>query len=178
MSQGTDDFAQAAQDLAEAMRGTTTDPADAIRILTGLARAPVEANDSLSQAAADVIRRAALNSMAQACADYQPVSSADARAVTEHVAGLLDAEMLAAADAGQLASYTALSKLREAVVADLSARSAALPDLVTVTIPGAMPSLALAYRLYGDAGREPEMTARSGAVHPGFMPPSFEALSS
>jgi prophage DNA circulation protein len=35
----------------------------------------------------------------------------------------------------------------------------------------------MAYRLYGDTTREPGMVSRADPIHPGFMPPSFEALS-
>ena len=183
MSQASDAFVGAAQDFTEAMRATASDPADAVRILAAFVAAPVPTFSQPDQAAAAeataaVFRRAALGSIALACADLAPSNSTDAQAVIAQVAGLLDAEMLAAADAGQTASYAGLRDLRSAVIADLTARTAALPDLVTVRIPGALPSLALAYRLYGDATREPGMVARANVVHPGFMPAAFEALSS
>ena len=172
------DLAGAVQALTEAMRATAADPVDAIRILAAFVARPAPAGTTPTErAVAAAFRRAALASMALACSAYQPASSTDARAVRAQVAALLDVEMTAAADAGQADSYAALHALRGAVVADLSARSASLPDLVTVTLPGALPSLALAYRLYGDTRREPGMVARAGVVHPGFMPPAFEALS-
>ena len=173
------DFAASARDLAEAVRATAADPLDAVRILAALATDPRPARRTpLAEAAAAAVRRAALASVALACADYEPASSTEAAALTARVAGLLDEEMTRAADAGQADSYAALRDLRAAVVADLSARSAALPELVTVTLPGPLPSLAMAYRLYGDATREPAMVARAGVAHPGFMPPRFEALAS
>ena len=93
------------------------------------------------------------------------------------VSSLLDREVLAAADAGQDAGFAALRGLQTAVVSDLRARSAALPELITVSLPGALPSLVLAYRLYGDTSREPGLVARAQVRHPGFMPDRFEALS-
>lgn len=173
MSSTTDGLAQAAVDFTEALRATTSDPVDAIRLITSfLAALPAP------EATAALFRRAALASIAMACADYEPASSTEAAATLDRVATLFDNEITAAADAGEFASYTALRTLRAAVVADLTARSAPLPELVTVALPAPMPSLALAYRLYGDAAREPGMVDRAGGVvHPGFMPRRFEALA-
>ena len=182
MSTTTDTMAAEAQALTEAMRSACADPADAIRTLGALLTTALPVQSLPSAIAAQAItaalfRRAALASMALAVADWQPASSTEADAMITQVGGLLDTEMLAAADAGNTASYVALRQLRQAVVADLRARSASLPELVTVTLPGNLPSLALAYRLYGDTNREPGTVARAGVSHPGFMPASFEALS-
>ncbi len=182
MSAISDQIAAQAQAMTEAMRTSCADPTDAIRILAGLLATPLplllQPDAAAAQAAlAAVFRRAALGSIALACADYQPASSTEAAAMIARVGNLLEAEIIAAADAGQTASYVALKRLRQGVVADLRARSANLPSLVTVSLPGNLPSLAAAYRLYGDAMREPGLVARAACIHPGFMPPSYEALS-
>ena len=170
--------------MTEAMRTSCADPVDAVNILASMVAAPLPSlaqpsQQLAQQQTASLFRRAALASMALACADYQPNSSTEANAMINLVGGLLDTEQVAAADAGELDSYNALRSLRQAVIADLRARSAALPELITINLPGNLPSLAMAYRLYGDATREPGMVARVGlaVVHPGFMPPLFEALA-
>jgi prophage DNA circulation protein len=183
MSAVTDEFVADVQALTEAVRATCADPADAISILaamvaTSLPTLIVPSQIATQQLTAAIFRRAALASMALACADYQPASSTEAQVVIAQVGTLFDTDIVAAADAGQLASYNALRDMRQAVIADLRARSAALPALVTITLPGNLPSLTMAYRLYGDTTREPGMVARADLVHPGFMPNSFEALSS
>ena len=183
MSSASDTLAAAAQALTEAMRQTAADPADAIRILGAFIASPLppvaDPIARIAQAAtAALFRRAALASVALACADYQPASSTEADATVARVAGWLSAEATTAADAGDDAAYAALRALQTAVVADLRARSASLPELATVALPGALPSLVLAFRLYGDTFREPEMVARAAVRHPGFMPGLFEALSS
>lgn len=182
MSAETDDLAQAAQALTEAMRATAADPLDAVRILAAFMATPLPPTTSAGaraaqEATAALFRRSALASIALACSELQPSSSTEAQALINRVGALLDAEVTAAGDAGQLASYGALRDLRRAVIADLRARSAGLPELVTVRIGGNLPSLALAYRLYGDATREPGLVARANVIHPGFMPASFEALA-
>ena len=183
MTTQSDALAAAVQSLTEAMRATTSDPVDAIRILTALIAAPLTPQPTLAataaqSATADLFRRAAVASIAMACADYQPPSSTDANAMIVRVGTLLDAEVTLAADRGELASYTALRDLRYAVIADLRARSANLPELTNIKIPGNLPSLVIAYLLYADTTREPGMVSRANVIHPGFMPPAFEALSS
>ena len=182
MSGPNDDLAAAALALTEAMRATTTDPADAIRILGALIAMPlpllVQPDALAAQASTSALfRRAALASIAMACADYQPASSTEANAMILRVGAMLSTEVTLAADAGNSDSYAALRDLRFAVIADLRARSATLPELVTVANYGNLPSLVLAYQLYGDTTREPAMVSRADVIHPGFMPPAFEALS-
>ncbi len=181
-------FAGAVQTLTEALRTACNDPADAVRLLSLLASyapnvspsaAPIGAGiAALSSAMGELFRRAALTSLARACADYQPSSFDDARAVCAAVALVFDAEVLVAADALEDASYQALRALRTAVLNDLTTRGADLARLTTITTPMPQPSLVLAYRLYRDATRSDDLIARADPVHPAFMPTSFEALSS
>jgi len=131
----------------------------------------------LQTAVAALCRRAALTSLARACADYTPTSSDDALGVCVLVVDLFDAEIQVAADAADDASYQALRQLRTSVVSDLVTRAAQLPSLVLVQTPVPMPALALAYRLYRDATRADDLTARSGAQHPAFLPVEFKVLS-
>jgi prophage DNA circulation protein len=111
-------------------------------------------------------------------ADYQPSSAADAAQVRTMVASALQAEIDSAGDSGDDAVYTALKALRAAVVEDLNTRAAQLPTLMTVRTQAPVPSLVLAYRLYGDASRSDELIAEAAPVHPAFMPTIIKVLSS
>jgi len=178
VSAGTDALASGIAAMTEAVRNACADPADAVRLLSGLAAfAPADPTSPPQAAMAALCRQSALVSLARACATCQPTSYDDAVAIRAGVAALFDAAALDAADAGQGALYGSLRALRNAVVVDLNARAALLAQLRTVTTPTPTPSLVLAYALYGDAARADDLTARSGAPHPGFLPTSFQALS-
>jgi prophage DNA circulation protein len=184
MSDATDALATACQALTEAIRQSALDPADAATMLMSfIASAPIASDPdpvvmAAQQATAAIMRRSAFVSLAIACADYNPASSTEAQGLLSQVTGLFDIEAVAAADAGEQDVYRTLRALRSAVAKDLSTRGANLPALVTVTTPHSEPSMVLAYRLYDDAYREPGLVARADAIHPLFMPTSFEALSS
>ena len=181
-------FGTAAQALTEALRAACNNPADAVRLLSVLAAyepaiaastAPVTAAiGALSTAMGQLFRRAALTSLARACAAYQPSSYDDAVAIRTAVAAIFDVEIVAAADAGQDASYQALRALRAAVTNDLATRGQDLARLTVITTALPQPSLAIAYRLYRDATRSDDLIARVNPVDPGCMPTSFLALSS
>lgn len=162
-------------------------PADQIRLLVELAgyegatatsAAPIGAAVALAQSAtASLVRRAALAALARAEAGYQPTSFDDAAAVRQSITALLDTEIISAADAGDNGSFIALRALRAATVLDLTTRGSLLPRLVTITRTVSLPSLRLAYELYGDASRSDDLIARVDPPHPGFMPLQFRALS-
>ena len=162
-------------------------PADQLWLLTVLAgyspaaptaAAPVSlAVATMQTAVAALIRRAALAALTRAAAAYRPTSYDDAVAQIDALTAMIDAEAVIAADAGDSASYTALRGLRTAVAADLIARAAGLLRLTTITNPAALPSLVLAYQLYGDATRSDDLIARADPVNPMFMPVSFVGLS-
>ena len=92
-------------------------------------------------------------------------------------AGLIDAEITVAGDAGDDDSFTALRGLRVAVVQDLTARGANLAPMTQVTTAEPTPSLVLAQRLYRDPTRAGELERESGCRHPLFLPQSFAALA-
>jgi len=182
------DLPSGCQSLAEGVRATAGDPADQIRIISSLAAfspvvlsltAPIGAAIvTMQTATAALCRRAALTSLARASASYQPTSYDDAVERIQAITTLFDAEILAAADAGDMTTYLALRALRTAIVSDLIARGSLLPRVVTVTRAATLPSLVLAYQLYRDATRSDDLIARVNPVHPMFMPLSFRALAS
>lgn len=181
-------FMPSVQAVPEALRGACNDPADAVRLLSILASyaplttvsvAPIgQSIYALAMAMGQGFRRAALTSLARACATYQPSSYDDALNLRIAVAPLYDAEITIAADAGQDTTYQALRTLRAGVLNDLIVRGSDLSRLTTITTKSPQTSLALAYRLYRDASRSDDLIARAKPVHPAFMPTSFQALSS
>lgn len=184
MSVATDAFGNGLIAVTEALRLTANDPADQVRLLSNLAAftpAGITGPSGLgtmTTATGALCRRAALASLATACAAYEPSSYDDAITVKASVVALFDAEITIAADAGDTASYGALRDLSAAVADDLDARGADLPHLQIVTENVPLPALALAYKLYRDATRAADLIARADPPHPAFMPVSFQALTS
>lgn len=180
-------FSAAAVTLATALQESTTDPADAIRLLLPLAgwmppalpgSGPLSvAAQSAQDALASNLRCAVCVALATAAQSYQPVSYQDALSVRYLVCAALDAEATRAADAMLDATYQALRDLRSAVALDLAVRGASLASLVEITTAVSMPSLTEAYALYQDTSREPQLVASAQPAHPLFLPTSFPALS-
>lgn len=181
------EFAAAVQAVAEALRAAADDPADQVRLLAALADfRPAEATGADAVGAAmgeaqaavgDLCRRAAVVALARAAAAHAPASYDAAVALRDLACGLLEAEVTAAADQGEDATAAALRALRAAVAEDLTARAADLARLRDVRTAAPLPALALAHRLYGDAGRADELAAYAGAADPNFLPVEFRALS-
>ncbi|MFK0090974.1 hypothetical protein ACIQUS_27295, partial [Pseudomonas sp. NPDC090755] len=65
--------------------------------------------------------------------------------------------------------YVALSDLRTSVVQAVPNKEQDLPRIVPYVPKETLPSLLVAYQIYGDAGRADEITARNGPRHPGFL---------
>lgn len=181
------DLATVILTIPESLREAVSDPGTQLSVLLPLTvyspdssqtTAPIGAAIStLISAVSALCRRAALASIAQACADWQPTSSQEAEALRLQVAELLDAEALTAADAGDDATWQALRALRVQVTQDLSERASRLPDQITITRNACLPALVLGQQVYADATRAPDLIMRADPVHPAFMPTSFEALS-
>jgi hypothetical protein len=122
-------------------------------------------------------RRCALGSLALAAAAYRPVSYDDALAIRTLVAEALDVEITAAGDAGEDDVYLGLKTLRASVIADLTARGASLFLVETVTMPGNLPALVVADRLYEETSRSDQLVAETGVIHPAFMPTTMQVLA-
>jgi prophage DNA circulation protein len=184
---GVTDFAAAAQSLAATLLASTTDPADAVRMLSVLAAfsstASVPASSvgvamtTMQVGCGDLFRRAAVVALCRASTSYEPSSFDDAMALRTRMAALLDAEILIAGDQGADATFDAFRALRTAVVRDLTRRGANLAQLVTVSSPRAVPATVIAQRVYRDSTRADELVIEADPRHPAFMPVSFKALS-
>jgi prophage DNA circulation protein len=183
----TDAFVVSSQALVASVQGISADPTDSLRLLGGVAdftpapltdASPIgSAMDAIQTASANLFRRAVVVALARTSASYQPFSQDDAVTVRAQVTGLLDDEILLAADSGDNGSYASLRAVRAAVVQDLNVRSIGLPALVTINTNLPLSALALAQRLYRDATRTDELIARARPIHPAFLPVSFKALS-
>ncbi len=91
---------------------------------------------------------------------------------------LIDAQAVAAADAGQDALYAAWQGVSALMMQDFIQRAQALPDLGPYATQSSLPALALAQRLYADASQADRLVALNAALHPLFMPLAGMALAS
>lgn len=118
-------------------------------------------------ALAGLLRQGAAIEAARASSALDYSSYDDAVATRDAVSAALEAEMDRAYDD---AVYRGLVSLRAAAVRDIGARGASLARLRTWQPPATLPALAVAHRLYGDAGRADEIVARNRIRHPGRLP--------
>ncbi|RSU46347.1 DNA circularization N-terminal domain-containing protein [Sphingomonas sp. S-NIH.Pt15_0812] len=172
--------APAAAALIAALAAACADPADAIRLLLRLlAFVPgrPEAATPLGQAIDRMLRRATAAELVLAIGRYQPTSGDDAGAMIARCGDVLDALATAAADADEDDSYRAMRAARGAIVEDLRARAATMARLRDFVLTAALPSLALAQRLYRDSDRADQLVTQIEPVHPLFMPARFQALA-
>lgn len=177
----------AATGLTSALATTTKNPGDAIRIFAGLGAyvaEPVTASGQTgaamaiaSAAMAALLRRCALGALARAAIAYVPSSYDDSLTVRNLVADAIDAEIVVAGDAGDDASFAALRELRQTIVDALTAVGRDLAALQNFQFGSGLPSLALAQRLYQDAGRSDELVSEANPIHPAFMPTRIRALA-
>lgn len=123
-------------------------------------------------ALAAALRRLLLAKAAQLAPLVDFATHEDATAVRDAIASRLEEQAGLAGDA----AYPALVQLRADLMvavppADLVTR------LVTVSRPVAIPSLLLAYQLYGSVEQEADIVARNGIRHPGFVAGDLLVLS-
>ncbi|WJN74362.1 DNA circularization protein [Burkholderia anthina] len=183
----TASFSAAAVSFVRAVAASASDPADAIRMLSGMATyTPVGITSSsaigtaistMQTSCGALFRRAVLAQIAVSASAYQPASQQDSQAMTSSVTALIDAEIEIAGDAGDDSSYAALRALRQSVVADLQARSAGIAPATTFSFGAPMPALVLANRIYRDPTRSDGLVQQADAMHPAFLPTSFQALA-
>lgn len=170
-----------------AVAASANDPADAVRLVSGLVRyspddvvVPGQIGASMGVvqvATAALLRRYALAQLAVTLSSYQPSSQQDAATVLSNALDLYDAEIDIAGDAGDDDTFVALRSLRRAVYADLTARGANLATLATFSFNATLPSLVLAQRIYDDVTREPQLLQQIDPIHPAFCPIAFQALA-
>lgn len=100
------------------------------------------------------------------------VSIEEATATRDRVAAQLEEQSTSAGDT----AFPALVTLRSDVLRAVPG-SAVLASIVTITRPVAIPSLLLAYQLYGSVDQEADIIARNVIRHPGFVAGDLQVLS-
>jgi len=101
----------------------------------------------------------------------------DATAARTRFAGLASPVVERVGEVLGFAAGEALSDLAGETVTTLSRVAADRAPLVTVETGVSLPSVVLAWRLYGDAERSTELVDRNRAATPALMPVRLEALA-
>jgi prophage DNA circulation protein len=127
-------------------------------------------------ATGNLVRRAAVIERARLSSTMTPASQREAERLQAELSAQIDLEATRAADANDVDAYRALTDMRAEVVRDLSTRGALLSPVQERSFGRPLPALVVSQRLYQDAGRSDELTARAGALHPGFLPLTMETL--
>lgn len=96
----------------------------------------------------------------------------EATAARDRIAAILEELAAAAGDTMYPALVTLRADLVRAVPGD-----ATFARIITVEQRAPIPSLLLAYRLYGSVEKEPDIVTRNRAPHPGFVSGELEVLS-
>lgn len=96
----------------------------------------------------------------------------DAIAARDQIAAMLDEQVAGAGDT----AYPALVDIRSQVMIAVPG-SSDFARVVTVARNVPIPSLLLAYQLYGSVDLEADLVARNGIRHPGFVAGDLKALS-
>lgn len=120
------------------------------------------------EAVEKLVRRAALVESARASADTEWPVYDDAIQVRDDLSHGLETE---AAAAEEDTVFRSLYNLRLATVQDITTRASNASRLRDLRPPVTLPADVIAYDLYEDAGRAPEIVARNRVRHPGFVPP-------
>lgn len=186
--QDLDDLVGSPSELAEAIQepiqalAALTGPAEALydvlrKLHDAVAPAPAMAGGTPSRrqdernrgAISRISRRSLASALANVALRLTPDSAQDAALLREDLGGLLLEEADDAAAALEDDDFRALSDLASAVITDLDARAARLPERRTITVPETVSALVLAYRLHGDVTREADIVARNGIRRPGFI---------
>lgn len=175
------DLAGAISGLIASARLLADTPRAALRELRGLIgwssgdRAPGETPARVIERA-NVAALERLVTLAAAAEAVRAVSAVpfesydDAVAVRDDLADRLDRAAGAAADIGDDDAFRALNALRLAMTRDITRRGGSLARVYAYSPATTEPTLAIAQRLYGDAGREREIIDRNRLRHPGFVP--------
>jgi prophage DNA circulation protein len=128
-------------------------------------------------AAARLARLAALTAFAEATIRRDYADRPAGVTARAELAARFQVELEACRGAADAELYLALQDLRAGAVDYLSRLINDLSPVVTVTTLQALPSLAVAWRLYADPLRARELAARNQVRHPSFMPLEFSALA-
>ncbi len=122
-------------------------------------------------------RLAALTAYAEAILRQTYAARPDGVTARADIAERFELELFETTGAANASLYLAIDGLRSSVIDYLSRVINDLAPVITVETARILPSLYLAFRLYGDPLRASELVARNGVRHPSFMPQVITALS-
>lgn len=117
-----------------------------------------------------LIRQSALAEAVRSTVNMSFAAFDDAVRVRDDLAGRIDGALIEAGDAGDDVGFSGLDVLQRALVKDLTARGGSLARVAQLVPTVSEPALVTAYRVYGDANRAEEISARNKLPHPGFAP--------
>jgi hypothetical protein len=132
---------------------------------------------NLAQLIVDVMLVMTVSSMADIMRKFVFRSRDDVQKMIDRMTAALEPVKEAAADRLPAATYNAVNRLGSMVMFHLSQTELTLPRIVSFTYTTPLPSLVIAYRIYGDASRSDEIVAENRVIHPAFMPLKVRALS-
>jgi prophage DNA circulation protein len=175
-----DDFGGAIDALADTIEATPGAVLDALVDAYGFDAgpdAPVTTATRRTERANQIAITAALRRVlaieaARIAPTVEFASVDDAIAARDRLAALLDEQAAIAADT----AYPALVSLRSAGLLAVPGPSVFARTL-TISRPVAVPSLLLAYQLYGSVDQELDIVARNNVRHPGFVRGDLKVLS-
>ena len=133
--------------------------------------------DANANAMARLARLAALTAYGEAMLRRTYAARPDGVTARAEVSARFEAELYQTDGAENGDLYRALDDLSGRIVEYLSRVINDLAPIVVVETARILPSLVLAWRLYGDPARGTELVARNSVRHPSFMPKEFLALS-
>lgn len=121
---------------------------------------------------ADLVQTVAAAELVRAIADAPIASYQDAVVLRDQTSDLLEARIVAAADAGDEASAAIFAELMRVMVTDLTARGGTLARVYGYTPQRTEPALVISHRLYGARAtieRAADLVSRNRIRHPGFV---------
>lgn len=127
-------------------------------------------------AVASVVRVAALTQRVVALTEIDYVDRRTAIQARADIAEAVEDELNRLTDDAAHSLFVAVSDLRGHAMAYFTRLLTDLAPIVAVSTVVRMPSLWLAYMLYGDAARADELAKRNRVIHASFMPTDIEAL--
>jgi prophage DNA circulation protein len=142
--------------------GTTQAP------YTGLTQTPSRQQQAANHDALnDLVRQVVIGEMSKEAVVTDFDSIQDATKTRTEITDLIDQESERTASDNV---YVALGGLHTEVVRGIPPASQSLPQLISYTPRVTLPSLLVAYQVYGDASRADEIALRNKPRHPGFLP--------
>ena len=135
---------------------------------TGLTQTPSRKQQAANyNAMNELVRQVAIGELSKEAVVTEFESIQDATKTRNEIVDLIDVESERTLNDN---AYMDLGKLQTEVVRGIPQDSQSLPQLVSYTPRATVPSLLLAYQVYGDASRADEIANRNKPRHPGFLP--------